>query len=105
MLLRDYTKGIIDKGFSGEFASGIHLIASRDVVGASHGVKTPEWKRLMRPVRLLELIDEMLGDTNWHLHESQHADLQLCRKTFQNVFVNFTHIDVTDDKVVTEQDP
>ena len=83
--------GVVKKGLTGELGAWVLLLLARDFATPVEGRRGPN---LLRPVRLLAMIDVLFGKTTW-------PGTDVHREAYDNAFrtahVNFTHWIVTKD--------
>jgi hypothetical protein len=77
--------GLVEKGLIGELGARVLLLLARDFATPVEGRRGPN---LLRPVRLLTMIDTLFGQTAW-------TGIKEHREAYDNAFgtahVNFTH--------------
>ena len=85
------SSGFVEKGLIGELGARVLLLLARDFATPMEGGRGPN---LLKPVRLLTIIDTLFGQTAW-------TGIEEHRKAYDNAFedahVNFTHWIVTKD--------
>ena len=85
------SSGLVEKGFTGELGARILLLLARDFAAPEEHGRGPN---LLRPVRLLTVIDVLFGKTTWtgtDVHQEAYNE------AFKTAHVNFTHWIVTKD--------
>ena len=80
--------GLVDKGHLGELAARILILTARD-----YAIRHPKhWKSHLKPVRLLDVLNQLFGSTTW-----ADQNQQAFTTAFAHAYVNFTHWIVTRD--------
>jgi hypothetical protein len=82
--------GLVDKGMLGELAARILLLTARDYAAPKELFR----RNLLKPVRLLEVINKLFGTTKWGGSKQEEFD-----NAFANAYVNFTHWIITKDSL------
>lgn len=85
------SSGLVEKGLIGELGARILLILARDFATPVERGRGPN---LLRPVRLLTVIDVLFGKTTW---TGSDVHREAYDKAFGTAHVNFTHWIVTKD--------
>ena len=85
------SSGLVEKGLIGELGARILLILARDFATPAERGRGPN---LLRPVRLLAMIDVLFGKTTW---TGTDVHREAYNKAFGTAHVNFTHWIVTKD--------
>ena len=84
------SSGLVEKGLIGELGAQVLLILARDFATQAAGGRGPD---LLKPVRLLEVIDVLFGKPTW----SEDVHRMAYDEAFRTAHVNFTHWIVTKD--------
>jgi hypothetical protein len=85
--------GLVSKGLVGEVASRILLVVARDLAAPM----TPNGPDLLKPVLVMDFLDELFGNQQWCGPCRGDFDV-----AFSGTYVNFTHWVVTKDPLPSE---
>ncbi|KAK2467164.1 hypothetical protein APHAL10511_000713 [Amanita phalloides] len=90
-----FSAGLVDKGIMGELAARTLLLVARDVTAPIRDRR----RDLLKPVRLLEFLVTLFGNTQWAGEYQSSFDT-----AFAQAYINFTHWIVTEDPMPEKPD-
>jgi len=83
------SSGLVEKGLTGELGARVLLLLARDFAAPVEGMCN---RNLLKPVRLLEMVNVLFGATTWAGKDQGKYNI-----AFKTAHVNFTHWIVTKD--------